>query len=140
MSQFFLAFTVLFVVVGGWFALHFWLTPHVDRPDGRASRTGRCGDTMEVSLLFEGDRVARTACTSNGCVHSLNCLCAAADLAVGKTPDEILRIDTDRVRESVGGLSEDYIHCACLAVETVRAAALDGARRRIRGQHRSWNT
>ena len=95
---------------------------------------------MDISLVFEGDRVVKTAYTSNGCVHSLNCLCAAAGLAVGKTPDEILRIDEDDIRESVGGLSEDYVHCACLAVETVRAAAVDGARRQVRGQPRSRHT
>jgi nitrogen fixation NifU-like protein len=140
MNQLLLAFVVLLIMVGVWFALHLWLTPYLHCPDGRAARTGRCGDTMEISLVFDGERVAKTAYASNGCVHSLNCLTAAADLAVGKTPDEIMTIDADRIRESVGGLSTDYMHCASLAVETLWEAAEDRVRRQVKAQSKSWRT
>jgi hypothetical protein len=44
---------VLMVVVGVWFAIHYWLSPHVDNPDAEARVEGSCGDTMEMRVKFE---------------------------------------------------------------------------------------
>jgi len=116
---------VLFVIVGLWVAVTYWLTPHVEHPDGRARITGSCGDTMEICLKFEGDRVEKTSHWTDGCTCSFNCVSSAADLARGKRPDEILEIDTDLIQRSVGGLSADHLHCARLAEETLQAALDD---------------
>lgn len=116
---------VLFVIVGAWVFIHFWLAPHLDRTDGRARITGKCGDTMEIGLKFHKDRVTETSHETDGCVYSLNCVSSAADLARGKTPDEILGIDPHVIQQAVGGLPDDQIHCAHLAVETLQAAVHD---------------
>jgi NifU-like protein involved in Fe-S cluster formation len=108
-----------------WFLLTYWLNPHVETPDGKARITGSCGDTMELSLKFRNDRVVEAAYWTNGCAYSLNCICAAADLAKGKTPDEILEIDPELIQKSVGGLPRDQMHCARLSVETIHAALED---------------
>jgi NifU-like protein involved in Fe-S cluster formation len=51
---------------------------------------------MEISLKFRDERVTETASWTNGCAYSLNCICAVADLAKGKTPDEILEFSTTK--------------------------------------------
>ncbi|MFO7987238.1 MAG: iron-sulfur cluster assembly scaffold protein [Desulfatiglandaceae bacterium] len=116
---------VLLGIVGAWITIYFWLAPHLDQADGRARITGKCGDTMEIGLKFHNDRVTETSHETDGCVYSLNCVNSAADLAKGKTPDEILDIDPRLIQQSVGGLPDDQIHCAHLAVETLQAALHD---------------
>ena len=116
---------VLTGIVLLWFLFTYWLNPHVESPDGKARVTGSCGDTMEISLKFRDDRVTECAYWTDGCAYSLNCVCAAADLAKGKTPDEILEIDPELIGRSVGGLPADHMHCARLSVETLYAALED---------------
>ncbi|MBW2093390.1 MAG: iron-sulfur cluster assembly scaffold protein [Deltaproteobacteria bacterium] len=113
---------VLSIIVILWFLVYYLFTPHVENPDAKAKITGTCGDTMEIRLKFKGDRVVETSSWTDGCAHSMNSICAAADLAKGKTPDEIIQIDAAMIRESVGGLPSDHLHCAQLAEETLQAA------------------
>ena len=113
---------VLSIIVVLWFLAYYLFTPHVQDPDATAKITGTCGDTMEIRLKFKGDRVAETSFWTDGCAHSMNSICAAADLARGKTPDEIIEIDAAMIRESVGGLPSDHLHRAQLAEETRQAA------------------
>lgn len=124
---------ILTAIVLAWFLLTYWLNPHVESPDGTARLTGSCGDTMEISLKFHDERVKDAAYWTNGCAYSFNCICAAADLAKGRTPDEILEIDPELVRESIGGLPQDQMHCARLSVETLHAA-VDDYMQNMKGQ------
>jgi len=116
---------ILTAIVLLWFLGTYWLNPHVESPDGKARITGSCGDTMEISLKFRDERVTEAAYWTNGCAYSLNCICAAADLAKGKTPDEILEIDSELIQQSVGGLPQGQMHCAMLSVETLHTALED---------------
>ena len=116
------AFGVLFAVVFLWMGATYWLNSHVEDPDGKARITGKCGDTMEICLKFEQDQVVKTSQWTDGCAYSLNCVHAATQLAKGKTPDEIIEIDSDQIQKSVGGLPSDHIHCADLASDTLQAA------------------
>jgi len=125
MFSFLLGIGILTTIVLLWFLLTYWLSPHVESPDGKARITGSCGDTMEISLKFRNERVTEAAYWTNGCAYSLNCICAAADLAKGKTPDEILVIDPELIQQSVGGLPQDQMHCARLSVETLHTALED---------------
>jgi nitrogen fixation protein NifU and related proteins len=116
---------VLVVMAVLWFIICYFLTPHLNQPDGKARITGTCGDTMEICLEFEKDKVVNCSYWTSGCASSLNCVCAAADFAMGKSPEEILDIDGDVIRESIGGLPQEYMHCADLAAETLHAAVDD---------------
>ncbi len=113
---------VLVVVAVVWFAVYFWLSPHLNNPDGKARITGACGDTMEIQLKFKENKIMNSSYWTNGCVYSLNCVCAATGLAKGKTPEEALDINADIIQKSVGDLPKDHIHCAALAAETLHAA------------------
>ena len=116
---------VLLVIVGLWFFITYWLTPHIKHPDGKARITGQCGDTMEIDLKFKGDRVSETSYWTDGCAYSLSAVYAAADLARGKAPDEIIEIDADVIQRTIGGLPTDHMHCAKLAAETLQSALED---------------
>jgi len=113
---------ILVAVTVAWFAVYYWLNPHVAGPDGKARVVGTCGDVMEIRLKFEREHMVEASPWTNGCAHSLNCIWAAVDLARGKTPEEILDIDPAMIREAVGGLPRDHRHCASLAADTLHAA------------------
>jgi nitrogen fixation NifU-like protein len=116
---------ILLVVALAWFAVYYWLTPHVVKPDGKARIVGTCGDVMEICLKFKDQCMAKGASWTNGCAHSFNCVCAAVDLSRGKTPQEILDIDAAMIRQAVGGLPRDHWHCSTLAADTLHAAIDD---------------
>jgi nitrogen fixation NifU-like protein len=113
---------ILLLVALAWFAVYYWLNPHVAEPDGRARVVGSCGDVMEICLKFKDERMTEGSPWTNGCAHSFNCVCAAVDLAKGKSPDEILDIDAALIQKAVGGLPRDHWHCASLAADTLHAA------------------
>ncbi len=117
-----LGVVVLLVITVVWFAVYYWLNPHVAGPDGEARVVGTCGDVMEIRLKFKGGRMVEGSPWTNGCAHSFNCVWVAVDLANGKTPEEILDIDSATIRNAVGGLPRDHWHCASLAVDTLHAA------------------
>jgi len=123
MINFFVGFILITVIIGLWVWAHYKLNPYIDHPDAEARITGRCGDTMEISLSFDPTgRVKDASHWTNGCAYSLTCISAAAEHAIGKTPEEILDIRADFIQHSVGGLSKDHMHCATLAEETLHAA------------------
>jgi nitrogen fixation protein NifU and related proteins len=113
---------ILLAITAAWFAVYYWLNPHVAEPDGEARVLGTCGDIMEIRLKFKDYRAVEGSSWTNGCAHSFNCVCAAVDLAKGKSPEEILDIDSAMIREAVGGLPRDHWHCAGLAADTLHAA------------------
>ncbi|MCK5851363.1 MAG: iron-sulfur cluster assembly scaffold protein [Kiritimatiellae bacterium] len=95
----------------------------IDNPDGHARVTGTCGDTMEIFLLFgEGDRVTQASFQTNGCGTSIVCASYAAEMAIGKNPDEILSITGEAILGILGGLPEEDRHCAFLASESLQEA------------------
>ena len=132
LQGFLLGTGVLLILVGLWAGVYLTLTSHVNEPDGKARITGTCGDTMEISLKFNQDRVTKTAYWTDGCTCSFNCAHAATELAKGKTPDEIIEIDANRIQDYIGGLPRDHYHCASLAAETLMAAVDDYMRKQTR--------
>ena len=91
-------------------------------PDGYARVTGPCGDTMEIFLKFKGDRIEAAAFETDGCGSSAVCGSFAAEMALGKTPDELLDVTGDAILEKMGGAPEKEQHCAFLAGETLQEA------------------
>jgi len=106
-----------------------WLNPlymaPMDEPDGHAVLRGMCGDTMEIFLKFENDRVKDASFQTAGCGSSGVCGSFAAEMAMGKHPDELLEITGERLMEKLGGLPKEDEHCAFLAAETLHEALND---------------
>ncbi len=103
-----------------------WRNPkyrgRMDDPDGWARVTGSCGDTMEIYLKFENGRVKEASYFTDGCASSALSGSFAAQLAIGKDPDELTEITGDAVLNEIGRLPESDKHCASLAAETVQEA------------------
>ncbi len=103
-----------------------WLNPlymgPMEGPDGYARVTGSCGDTMEIFLKFEDRRVKEASFRTDGCGTSTVCGSFAAEMALGKDPDELLEVTGEAILEKVGGLPDEEEHCAFLAGETLQEA------------------
>ena len=103
-----------------------WLNPRymgemID-PDAYASVRGVCGDTMEIFLKFEQDRVKDASFRTDGCGSSTVCGSFTAEMSIGKNPDELLEVTGDAIIEKLGKLPKEDEHCAFLAAETLNQA------------------
>jgi nitrogen fixation NifU-like protein len=94
----------------------------LENPDSHARLTGSCGDSMEIFLKFQNGRVSDAAYLTDGCGSSTVCGSFAAEMALGKTPDELLDITGDAILEKIGRFPEEEHHCAFLAAETLQEA------------------
>ncbi len=97
----------------------------MDNPDGHGRITGSCGDTMQIFLKFEKDKVKEATFLTDGCGSSTVCGSFAAELALGKTPDELLQITGETILKILGSFPEEYRHCAFLAADTLQDALND---------------
>ena len=101
----------------------------MEKPDGHADLRGACGDSIEIFLRFENQRVADASFLTDGCSTSVVCGSYAAEMAFGKTAEELLEISGAAILDALEGLPEDYEHCAYLAAESLHAALNDYMRK-----------
>lgn len=120
-----MAFGLIFGVGAVWFLLYYLNNPVLETPDGIAQVAGNCGDTMEIALKIEHDTVCATHHWTNGCSYSKLCVEGAATLALGKTIDEVKKINMISIMELVGQLPETHLHCAQLAEITLQKSLAD---------------
>jgi nitrogen fixation NifU-like protein len=97
----------------------------MDNPDGHGRVTGSCGDTMQIFLKFEKSKVKEATFLTDGCGSSMVCGSFAAELALGKTPDELVEISGETILNILGSFPEENRHCAFLAADTLQAALHD---------------
>jgi nitrogen fixation NifU-like protein len=102
-------------------------------PDGSAYMKGICGDSMEMYLIIENDRVTEATFFTDGCNSSRACGSTAARLAEGKTLKEVLRISPADIIDAWGDIPGGNVHCAILAVNTLHKALADYLLRMQRG-------
>lgn len=110
-----------------------WLNPlykgSIKNPDGYARVAGKCGETIEISLKFDREHVTQARFLTDGCAAITVCGSFAAEMAIGKDPEEILEITGERIMEAVGSFPEEEAHCAFLAAETLQEALEDYMRK-----------
>jgi nitrogen fixation protein NifU and related proteins len=94
------------------------------QPDGHAALNGACGDRMEVFLRLDGDCIERATFLTDGCGPTVACGSKLTAMAVGKTLDEAAAIRAADLVAALDGLPEEHVHCASLAVNTLRLAIL----------------
>ena len=124
-----MAFGLLLLLVLCWFGFHFWANPPLKDPDALARVTGNCGDTMELALRFQGERVERVRHWTDGCSVSNQCVEAAAMLAQGKDIEALRKINMMSIMELTGQLPDSHLHCAQLAETTLQRAVAEYVRR-----------
>lgn len=102
--------------------------------DGHGRVTGTCGDTMEMFLKFDQDRVAKASFTTDGCGASTVCGSFAAEMAQGCSAEELMMLTGEKVLSKIGDIPEEDHHCAFLAAATLQAALEDclAARKGVR--------
>ena len=103
-------------------------------PDGHARVTGTCGETMEIFLKFENDRVTKASFQTDGCGASMVSGSFAAEMSLGKTPDGLLEITGEDILERLGALPKKDQHCAFLAAESLYEALNDYMIKTSRGE------
>lgn len=110
-------------------AFHRWLDPlhlgAIKEPDGYACLTGVCGDTMQIFLRFENNRVKEASFQADGCGSSIVCGSFAAEMSLGKDPDELLEVTSEAILKRLEKLPKEDEHCASLAAETLQEALND---------------
>jgi nitrogen fixation NifU-like protein len=94
----------------------------IKTPDAYARVTGKCGDTMEIYLKFTDDRVKEASYVTDGCGSSTVCGSFAAEMAIGKDPDELLAVTGEAILAEIGRFPDEDEHCAFLAAETLQEA------------------
>ena len=103
-----------------------WLSPlymgTMAQPDGYGRVTGSCGDTMEIFLKFENERVRDASFQTDGCGSSAVCGSFAAEMALGRSPDEIIHITGDAILEKIEKFPEEDQHCAFLSADALQEA------------------
>lgn len=95
---------------------------------GRAMGKGSCGDAVEISLTLDGETIVDIGHQPYGCAYTVACASAVTDLAKGKTVEQALALQPEDVEHLLGGLPEDHLHCARLAVNTLGEAIAEAYR------------
>jgi nitrogen fixation NifU-like protein len=94
----------------------------IPTPDGFASVTGSCGDTMEIYLKVRDNKVINASFWTDGCGPSIASGSMVTEMAKRMTMNEAQRISQHDVLTALGGLPEESEHCALLAVNTLKEA------------------
>jgi len=109
-------------------------TEHANQPrylgtlpdaNGRATGVGVCGDSIEVSLSVDGQRITDIRHSPRGCTYTVACGSAMCHLACGRTLEELLWLTPEDVAAELDGLPDDHMHCASLAINTLGEAIDD---------------
>lgn len=111
-------------------ALHPRNAGSLENPDGEATLSGICEDTIRIQLKLAYDRIIDIAFMTNGCAATIACSSMATELAKGATLREALSIDGKKVIQALGGLPIEHTHCADLAANTLKAALQDALQSR----------
>ena len=93
--------------------------------DGAASITDSHGDTMQIHIKVEGERLTDSKFTTDGRGITVAFGSVLTELAIGKTVEDAFLIEATDIVSVLGSLPADDEHTPELAVNTLRAALED---------------
>ena len=93
--------------------------------DGVGRMTGSCGDTMQIALKVDDNRIVDSKFLTDGCGASIACGSLITELIKGKSIVEALSLEAKDILSVLGGLPKESLHCSVLAVDTLKAAIND---------------
>lgn len=94
-------------------------------PDGFARTQGYCGDLMAFYLRIRDNQIAEISFTTDGCDATMASGEMLATLASGVSLVEAEKVTPEELLEALDGLPPNHVHCAELAVSTLRQAITD---------------
>jgi len=101
--------------------------------------TGTCGDTMEVYLNIRDGVIKNASFLTDGCGATIACGSMLTKLVKGLSIEEAKKLDNDFLIKKLGGLPEENVHCATLAILTLKKAIenFEENERQLYSYHRS---
>ena len=109
--------------------INHWQQPRnwgiMNNASGYGKITGPCGDTMEISITVEDNKIIKCTFDTDGCGSSIACGSIITEMAKDKTVEEARKINQNKVLQFCGGLPEADKHCALLAANTLQKAIDD---------------
>ena len=92
----------------------------IENPDAVGRIKGPCGDTMQIMLKIDNDRITNVRFWTDGCGTSIACGSMLTKMIKGKTIEEISNITSEKLNDELDGLPENHVHCTVLAVNTLK--------------------
>ncbi len=109
--------------------INHWQQPRnwgiMNNASGYGKITGPCGDTMEISIMVENNKIIKCTFDTDGCGSSIACGSIITEMVKGKAVAEARKINQNKVLQFCGGLPEADKHCALLAANTLQKAIDD---------------
>jgi ATP-binding protein involved in chromosome partitioning len=96
----------------------------LEPPCRHATRTGECGDRMDFWVDVADGIVTRLSFTTSGCGSSQACASMTTVLALGKSIEAAMTLESKDVLAALGDFPESSAHCAALSIETLHAACV----------------
>jgi nitrogen fixation NifU-like protein len=90
--------------------------------NAHAAIRGWCGDTMEIYLRLNGERIKEATFFTDGCGPTVACGSKLTTTVTGMSLKDAGLISAQELIDALDGLPEDSLHCAELAVQTLQAA------------------
>ncbi len=97
----------------------------LEKPDAQGHFLGQCGDRMQIDLKIVNGRILDAKFLADGCGATQACGSMVTRMACTRTLEDAGKINSDEVINALEGLPDDHLHCAELAVMTLREALID---------------
>ena len=97
----------------------------MSEPDAHGIVHGCCGDTMEIYLRLNGDRIEEATFVTDGRESAVACGSMLTKMLRGMSLEEAGRITPEDLIAALDGLPKAKVHCASLTLNTLRDAIAD---------------
>ncbi len=94
----------------------------MSRANSSAQITGICGDTIEIYIQVEDQRITDIQFMTDGCGATIACGSMGTKMAKGKTLAEIKKMNDDDLINALDGLPDENRHCARLTMAAIHRA------------------
>lgn len=94
---------------------------------------GSCGDTIEVYMMIKNGNITDISFMTDGCGATIACGSMLTTMVKGKGIDDVMDITKDDLINALDGLPEENLHCAALAIGSLRKAIMNYRKKRDLG-------
>lgn len=80
-----------------------------------------CGDVLQLAVRVENQRISAARFLCRGCTTAIACASCLTELLAGRPADTLKEISAETISDALGGLPQETMHGAHLAVDAARA-------------------